>query len=292
MPITMKMRVAIVGLLCALAFGAQAAWHSVLQVSVGFTPSCSQSTTYLAALTSPTLTEEQAFDTAICGLVSDGNFSILDGLYFYANTSAANARVNVISPGTFNLTTHGTCTFTADQGFTGDGSSCYQDTGYNTSSSGTNFARNSNSLGTCVLNNRVVANGSNQGWGSYDGTGNFYIHTYDAGGTVTWGQNPVAGDSTSSSGSQGAWIATRVGTNSVQLYLNNGLAQNDGSKASTALPNSNLFSMAGNNEGTATNWSSDQYGYFFMGGAMNGTVAGQVYSRLHTMMAALGNSAC
>jgi hypothetical protein len=127
-----------------------------LQIGV-FTAACSQSSTYLAAVSGLSVTERNAYDAAICGIVADGNFSILDGMYFYANASAANARVNVANPGTHNLTTHGSCTFTVDQGFTGDGSSCYQDPGYNPTSAAGNWTQNSVTVGVCTLNARVTS---------------------------------------------------------------------------------------------------------------------------------------
>jgi hypothetical protein len=69
--------------------------------------SCSQSTTYLAAVTGLSNAEQNAYNVAICGMVFDGDFAGLDGLYIYANASAANATVNAKAPGTHNITTHG-----------------------------------------------------------------------------------------------------------------------------------------------------------------------------------------
>src|SRR6266550_1151032 len=104
------------------------------------TAGCSQATTYLASQSGLNATQTNAYTTAICALVSNGFFpggaTPLDALYFFVNASAANARVNVINPGTYNLTEHGTCTFTANVGMQGDGSTCYEDTGFKPSTAG------------------------------------------------------------------------------------------------------------------------------------------------------------
>jgi hypothetical protein len=103
----------------------------------GFTPSCLQSGTYFAALDGTVTTAfKQAWDPAICGTVSQGYFSSVYFWHILSNTSAANAAVNVINPGTYNVTFHGSCTQQpSNGGVTGDGSSCYGDTGFNTSTS-------------------------------------------------------------------------------------------------------------------------------------------------------------
>src|ERR1700733_1014163 len=121
----------------------------------GFTPSCSQSSTFLAAATGVTLAADKTnYDSLICGLVSDGEWNF-DVLYIWAAPTQTNASlVNLAKPGTFNGTTSGTISFSAYVGYTGDNSSFSIDSGLNpTSATSTNcagspcFTQNSGSIG-------------------------------------------------------------------------------------------------------------------------------------------------
>jgi hypothetical protein len=255
-----------------------------------FTASCSQSATYLAAVSGLSVTERNAYDAAICGIVSDGNFSVIDGMYFYANASAANARVNVAAPGTHNLTTYGSCTFTVDVGFTGDGATCYQDPGVNPSTAGGNYTQNSAMIGHCILNARTTPNTSDSSWGSTDGTSFIYYDAFFTGSVAVFDLQGT-GSSQAISSAQGSWIVTRLNSSGGSFFLN-GADLQDYSTTSGTLPNANLFGMGFNGSGTASNWTTDQLGYWFFGGARSAGGVTAIYNRLHTMMAALGNSAC
>src|SRR5438876_112173 len=100
----------------------------------GFTPSCSQSGTFLARWTSPDATDQSTIDAVICGLVTDniitGNLtstgcgSLLDFLYLHATHSAnaANAVLNVCGT-SYTAIANGSPALTVD-GYLGvDGSS-------------------------------------------------------------------------------------------------------------------------------------------------------------------------
>src|SRR5208283_3321474 len=72
---------------------------------------------------------------------TDGTWSLLDALYIFATNTTTTAALNLVSS-SFTGTVNGTLTFSADNGWTGDGS-----TGY----FGTNFIP-SIALGNCKLN--------------------------------------------------------------------------------------------------------------------------------------------
>jgi len=189
--------------------------------SVGFCPSffggggagtsCSQSTTYLAAVTGLSNAEQNAYNVAICGMVFDGDFAGLDGLYIYANASAANATVNAKAPGTHNITTHGTCTFTVDRGFTGDSNTCYQDPGFIPSTNGGNYTALHAVMGTCILST-PGASGSWMGGGA---TYIFYNTSYAINNIGITATNPTA---------IGSWILQGTGSSessgTASLYYN------------------------------------------------------------------------
>lgn len=261
----------------------------------GFNPNCSQGITYIAALTSPTPTEQTAYKNAICGMVADGTFGQLDILYIHANTSAANAKVNAVSPSTHNAVQTGSLAFTADQGFTGDGTTGFLDTGYTPSTSGGHMTLNSASFGFCVLNNRTTA-AATTGFGAYDSGNNVgsYFLTFFTGPTNGGALNDTGGDQLTSgiASSQGSWTFTRTASNVATIY-NNGLSlPTSQSSGSVSLTDRSIYVMARNDVGGPTGWVTDQQAYFFMGAGLSSAQVASVYSRLGVMMFALGNTTC
>ncbi len=256
-------------------------------------PSCGEATTYLAALPNmPTLTQSNAFQTAICNMVTDGTFALLDVMYFFANTTDANAKINVITPGTYNATEHGTCTFTTNQGITGDASTCYEETtGYTLDTGGIHYVLNSGTIGVCVLNNRTTNNDYSD-IGINDGsTAASNIIPLNSSGQIDFRLN--SGQSlTTNTGAQGSWIMSRTASNLTTVY-HNGSSFTTSSLASTAIPSGNpVYILALDFAAQIPIFlSSDQVGYALIG-ALSGAQSITVYNRLHTMMASLGNSAC
>lgn len=293
-------RVALIWLsLCA---GASAQSNSLFALGVGsitagpFVASCSQSATYIAALTSPTATEKSAFDYAICHMVTHGTFALLDGLYIHANTSAANARINAINPGTYNLTGHGSCTFTADQGFTGDGSSCYNDPAFVPSTAGGHVALNSQTYGVCVLNNRTTPSGSIVAYGGSGASSGFtYFEPLFTGSLSVSGLADGSNNVSSITSSQGSWISSRTGSSGagIGVYSNGaGPLPQSSSSSSTSLPNVTVVEFAYNSNGSIVDYSTDQQAYWFFGAGMTSAQVASIYGDLGFALALLGNTNC
>jgi hypothetical protein len=249
---------------------------------------CSQATSFLARTSGLSGTETTAYTNLICGMVTDGTFSLLDTLYALATNTTTTASLNLISS-SFSLTTSGTCTFTADQGYTGDASSCVLATGYTPSSSGGLMTQNSASVGVCVLNSRTTG----EAWvdigveGTFSVTGYAYIEPLD---TVPAFETDVNGETfgtIANANPQGSWISSRTSSSSIIAYKN---GSSFGTISDTSFPLSSnaitLMSLSG------STFTGEQVGYGFSGEGLTGTQAGNIFSRLHTFMAALGNSAC
>ncbi len=280
-------------LLIALGLGAQTPLTTLFvgpaTVVVG-PGNCTQSNAYFAQQSGLSGTEITAYDTAICGMVTDGTFSLLDGLYFFANASAANARINVAHPGTNTLVEHGTaCTFTVNVGFTGNGS-CYEDSGFIPSSAGGNFTQNSGTIGACIQASRTL-NVDYAEMGSANASYS-YFEPNSSGGTLKYDLN---GNTFNNAGSvseaQGSWIISRTTSSLVTAYQNGSSFLTSSSDTSGALSTNSMFVMA-YNAGSAQAISSDQLSYALWGAGLTGTQVTNVYNRLHTMLVALGNGAC
>jgi hypothetical protein len=102
------------------------------------------------------------------------------------------------------------------------------------------------------------------------------------------GLTPLAG----ASSTVGNWILSRTAAGGWVTYLNGVVSFTVASDASIGLPSLTLPALAFNTSGTISNWSTDLHAYWFFGGGLTSTQAGQVNVRLHTMLVALGFFVC
>jgi len=189
---------------------------------------CTAATNFLARTSGLSGTETTAYTTMICGLVTDGVItgnlsgatgcgSILDGLYIFATNTTTTANLNLCGT-SFGLTSHGTITFNADTGYTGNGSTGYLDTGFNLSTAGGHFLQNSASLGVYVLTNRT-SDSTMVAMGADDGTIFSLIEPLN-GGLYTWDINGGGFPSFANASTRAAWVATRTGVSAENTYKN------------------------------------------------------------------------
>lgn len=261
----------------------------------GFTPSCSQSSTFLAAATGVTLTADKTnYDTLICGLVSDGVWNF-DVLYIWAAPTQATALINLANPGTFNGTTNGTVSFAAYQGFTGDGSTFYIDSGFNpTTATSPNYVQNSATLGAYILSNRTT---SQNWWAIGDGVGSVNYFRPFSGASGDAHINSATAFSLNNSNAQGSFNITRTTSSQEGSYINSGETFSGQSADTSATPaNSNIIFYT---DASFFGWSGDQMAAGWVAKGFAATDSCKVNNRINTYMATLAspknvysNSAC
>ena len=106
---------------------------------------CSQATAYLARAPGET-THAADLTTMICGLVTDGVWPKLDGLWVFAQQTAADSLLNLVGTN-YGLTNVGGAAFTSFRGYTFTATT-YLDTGFNAATATSpNFTQNSASFG-------------------------------------------------------------------------------------------------------------------------------------------------
>ncbi len=267
----------------------------MVPVSVSSATGCTKASTYITALPdAPSVTETAAFNSIICALDAAGFFcstgdGCIDGLHILANASDANAKVNVVAPGTRNLTEHGTCTFTIDRGITGNLMDCYEDANVNLSTAGLNYALLSSTAGFCILNNRTTFSGTPVGYGSADGTNFTFLGAHFSGSGTVVSMSSVGGLFIPSTTSQGTRIQTRqgVGAPTGSIVYENGVAAAV-NQFTSALPNSGLFFLALSTSGTPSDFSADQFAWLMYGGGFTAAQAASFRSIMNTGMAILG----
>ena len=288
---------------CALLFGAWQTAQSGVMTLLGVgasaaTASCSQSATWFGRVSGLSATEHTAQDTMICGLVTDGVWcgTTMDALYFFATNNTTNAALNMCSS-SFSLTTHGSPTFTADTGFTGDATAAFFDTGFNPSTAGGNFVQNSAHTGVYILTSRT----SNQ---LYQAIGNSDTTTTSTGllplfsTLVFYSENDACGGSqATNSNAQGFWINTRINSTTLNLYQNDAVFAGPTTCTSVSLQSLNLYVLARNAAGTADRFSGDQVAAAFFGGALTSTQEHHIACRINQALTTMGvnvyaNSGC
>ena len=114
---------------------------------------------YDVFLVKPGIDTAMAQNAMTDSLVSQGYWARMDFLHIQANNTAANAYINWLNPGTFDLTDPGSTdpAFTTYEGTTGDGND-YLDTDYKLSEDTINVTRISNTI-ICYIRNET-------GWSS------------------------------------------------------------------------------------------------------------------------------
>jgi hypothetical protein len=241
---------------------------------------CSQATALLARMGGGQNTT--AVTNLICGMVTDGTWSLMDVFYVFAINSTGNAALNWVSS-SFPITVTGTCTFAANQGYTGDGSTCYLTKGYNFSSSATNFAQNSGSMGACNFN--AAANAETLMGGQQSGTYNEMGFSASA---IFYDINDGAFPSFTFTNTSGNWMASRTGASALALYLNgNSVATSTGSSLTVPSTTAIILALDGGT-GTGIQFSTAQIGVAFVGAGLTSGQANSVFSRIHTYLGAVG----
>lgn len=256
-------------------------------IDVTSSGSCSQSTALLARMDGSE--NHSAVDTLVCGMVTDGTWSLIDALYILAVNSTGNAALNWVST-SFSLTKNGICTFTANAGYACDGSTGYLDTGLNPSTLIGNFSLNSALIGVCVLTSRTSPVDVGEiGASSVSFSTNAYINPFGSGSNFQGDLNAAGFPTATSTNAQGSWIENRTSALSYDLYKNGSFLATL-TDTSFALPNATVTIGGLNVGGTVGNFSSDQIAVGIIAGGMTSTQVGNVNSRIHTYLTTIGAS--
>jgi hypothetical protein len=206
---------------------------------------CTEATTFLARTSGLSGTETTGVTTAICRMVTDGDYSNLDLLYIFGLNNTTTAALNVIST-SFGITVNGSCTFAADHGYTGDASTCNLDTSYTPSTASLNYARNCASQGVYNLTSRTTHNDYAEiGATDIAGTSTSVFVPLDASGNTFLNLNDFGGSVTGPANAQGSWSQIRTSSTAITTRKNE-TTFNTRSQTSTLLPAGKLRSSSGN----------------------------------------------
>lgn len=270
-------------LLAALLFVSQAQAGSLTLLGAGKPPvvasGCTEATTFLARTSGLDGTHTTAYTNLICGLVTDGIWSKLDLLYTFATQDQATALLNLPNA-TYNAVNASSITFTADRGFTGDGTlSHYIATGFIPSfAPSPQFTLNSAHVSQWNLSN--FAEGAAT---LYDSAGlaltniypkfsdnNLYLRVNDGssgGFAISDPRGHLLGNRSSSTARQGYQNGSTT--------LSGGVTVSYGSVSSTGVPGNQLTALA-----SAADSSIRQIAQMSVGSSLSSTDVTNFYNRL------------
>jgi hypothetical protein len=244
-----------------------------------------ETTTLLAAFTGTYDTARQAaINDLIVALKSDGIWAKLDVMCI-AGLTESDSLVNWKTPGTFNGTAVNSPTFTADRGFTFNGSTNYVNTNFTPSTAVGIYALNSAHISVYSRTNSALAQ-TEMGANATVGLGNCYIAARFSDGNCYYGLNSNGSSFVSSSSSQ-LLLANRSGATSVQFYRSGVSMHTTSSDSSVALPDRPIWVGARNSD-TIFQQSTKQIAAWSVGGSLSSTDAANFSTALTTYLTSLG----
>ena len=205
----------------------------------------------------------------------------MDGLYVMAAPSSQVALLNIVSSN-YNLTAVSAPTFTAYQGFQGNGTSAYLDTNFNpTTATSAKFALNTATImawpNTVAAEDKAVMGDT--------ASFNNVIYTRGTSSSYFIGANLNPGLTGASTNGSGFWLASRESSISVLAYHNSSVAINFTPSNAAALTNANLVFLQ-----TVSSFYSGQISAGGFGGGTNAAAVTAMLTRLGTYRAAVGLS--
>lgn len=238
-----------------------------------------------AFTTPPTAARKTAIDTAVKALVSGDVWDNFDVLHVYAAADSQAAAINWKNPGTFTASPIALTTFTADRGFTGNGTTTYVDTTFNpTTASSPKFVQNSAHMGVWVLTARAGADMADIGMTTVAGT-NLYPRFTDNNAYLRLNDSVETGGFAVTT-SNGFYLANRSGASSREGYKDGASIGTYAASASAAPLNQNI--VVCNGGGVGAHLSTDQCAAACVGSSLNSTQQLALYNALLAYMQAVG----
>lgn len=206
--------------------------------------------------------------------ITGENLSDLDLLYIFATEQSPFARINWVDPGLFTAQDGVEPTFTANEGFQGNGSSQYLTTGWAPNPDANNFSQNSASA-FCYINNDVAAANNpafgvlGNGAGASNGVLNFYPKRLDTGQYAYRVNTPILKHAGTATSSIGLFHIDRDSSSNESFFKDGALVDNQ-AFGSTSISDFEVSLFAHNNSGTISGFSDVQIGMFGLGASLAG----------------------
>lgn len=221
-----------------------------------------------------------------------GVWTLLDRLWLFAAENSTQALTDLVSRSVATATN--SPTFTANQGYAGNGTSSYVNTGFIASTHGVNYTLNSAHMALYNRTARTDKTGAHRNAGAYGAGGvnaqiNLFSfgHLFDCVIHGTGGLQVDAGFADTS----GLFTINRSASTTSQGYRNGVLIDTDAATAD-GLPSSAMYVGAVNSSqvggSSPIDFVTDQHAMFSVGGSLDATKQAAFYSIAQSHMTAIG----
>lgn len=233
----------------------------------------------------PDATRKGHIDTLITALKDDGIWDKMDALYILAAHDAQAAQRNWKADA-FNLTEAGTITFAADDGYTGNGTTGYLETGFNPTAEADLFSLDSAHMGVWSLTN-AQRNGTMMGGRTASGTAEAWFNPRNTSDQVVRRFNDATTDSGANLDSSGLFTHVRTASNATVIYRN-AVSIDSSAVVSTAMPNVTFHISALNTGGTAGSFDNRQLSIAHLGSSLTSTEVTDLHAAFSAYLTAVG----
>lgn len=217
--------------------------------------------------TLPSSSQQALQNQLVLWLVNKGIWPKLDFLYIFAtNGSSDFSRINWITPSLYECTAVSTPTFASNQGWTGNGTSSYLDTGWIPSANGVHYTLNDASFGGRINSGSASTNAVEMGCAGLGNTYSAYFHSRISG-NLGARANDNFTRQTGVASPVAFWHVIRESLTSKLVYQNGSLFQSSGDNTS-GLPDVSFTICALNVGGTKQSFSNRQVSMAFAGSKM------------------------
>lgn len=239
--------------------------------------------------TEPDIARKTVINDFIVGIKSDLSISNLsdafDAIWFPAAATQQAARLNWVEDD-HNLTEVNSPTWTADQGYTGNGTTQYLTTDYILSTDSVNYTQNDSSFGVYI---RTNTSSNNREIGVATAVPAFFsqIVTRNASDEfVSFHNSDADSIRDTETDSRGLSTSVRTTATDVELFKNGVSFATDAANASTAIPAYEFYLLARNLAGVADNFSAKEIGFAFVGDSTINQA--NLYTRVQQLFTDLG----
>jgi hypothetical protein len=231
-------------------------------------------------------TQKSAVNQLVLDLKSYNIWTKIKALYPIVGGSASSHAVNLKTPGTYNLT-FATGVTHSSTGMTGNGTSGYANTQFNTSTQSTlNNTHLSFYSRTNLENSSIDAGNSNAA-----GTQWLLATRFTSVGAISDQYNSTTGRLTATNtNSQGFYIQSRTASNVHKLFKNGSQLGTTNTGASGSLLNLNMTLLCQNQNGTPASYSIRQCAFASIGDGLTDAESSNFYTAVNTYQTTLSRN--
>lgn len=260
--------------------------------SAGGGPANAETTTWVNAVVGDGGTvsagRQTIVDNLITSLKGSGHWANTDRLWLFGAENTQSALRDIKTTALASVVN--APTFTANQGYAGNGTSSYVDSGAVLTAM-TAYTLNAASLFTYIRTSRTTGQAYAHGVVGANGQPAQLFINYTSNNNFNSINNGNATGGTDIN-VQGGWVATRVGANDFRNFQKGvQTGPTETLSAAVAVPTTrSVYVGARNNNGTADNFSADQFSILGIGGGFNTTDAPLLDAAINSYMTSLGTN--